>query len=86
MGGTSNQSAPALSKTGFLRRSLKERLKRLAKTAPKVLCLENLSMFLFFFKRLVKIFMTCLVPLSLSIRFGLLLDDLRMFSEEFVIV
>ena len=70
-------------KTSFLRKFSIERSKRFAKTAAKDLFPEYLLMSLLV-KRLLDVMLTNAVPSSLSIKFGLLLDEMRTFSKRFV--
>ena len=80
MGKTSIELPSHFSKTGFLSRSLIFLSNLSAKTAPKVVFLEYLLIFLLF-RRLVKNLFTISDPLSVSTKFDFLLQNFRKFSE-----
>ena len=82
MASTSIHLASPFSKKVFLRRTMILRLKRSTKTAPKDVFVKCFLMFLLF-KNLVKTLSTKSVHLSFSIKFVLVLDNLKLFSKEF---
>ena len=79
------QLASPFAKTDFWRRSLVLRLNLCPEATLKDVFLDNFSV-LFLIKGLVKELFLKLEPSLASIIFGFILESLRMFSKEFVLV